>query len=41
MDPEADNDTNYAVESIKDARLNRQLIDPATKRKGLLQYLVR
>ncbi|KAF1921532.1 hypothetical protein BDU57DRAFT_440120, partial [Ampelomyces quisqualis] len=41
MDLEADDETDYDVEAIEDARINASLVDPATNRRGLLQYLVR
>ena len=39
--PDVEDDEDYVVESIEDCRINKQMADPSTKRKGLLQYRVR
>jgi hypothetical protein len=40
IDPESDDEMDYDMDAIEDARINTRLVDPATNRKGLLQYLV-
>lgn len=41
IDPEAEDNTDYEIEAIIDARIDEHQLDPVTQQRGLLQYHVR